>query len=159
MYSVQYPDQDFVQSVFDYRPTGRLYWKHRRSGRQTWKPVGYLSEKGYFIVVYMGHHFRVHRLIWIYHNGSIPDDLQIDHINGVRHDNRIENLRIVTNQENQFCRRRVKGCFWDATQDKYRAKITVNGKAIYLGYFDSEQEARRVYRAAKRRLHVVESRG
>jgi hypothetical protein len=76
----------------------------------------------------------------------------IDHINGVRDDNRICNLRSVTKQENAF-NNKSKGYSWNKESNKYRAKISLNKKTIHLGYFDSEEEARQAYIKAKERFH------
>lgn len=93
-----------------------------------------------------------HRLGFYLHYGIIPD--MIDHINGIRNDNSITNLRSVTNQENQF-NTKSKGYYWCKENKKYRAKIKFN-KQIHLGYFDTEEEARQAYLDAKLIYHIIE---
>ncbi|AWC25407.1 putative NHN endonuclease [Aminobacter sp. MSH1] len=83
-----------------------------------------------------------HRLIWAYINGPIPVGMQVDHINGVRDDNRLENLRLVTNTENQRNssmprnnKSGVLGVSWHKGTLKWRAQISLDGRRKYLGSF------------------------
>ena len=63
--------------------------------------IGFIDKSsGYVMVTIMNVSIRVHRLVWEIHNGPIPDGMEVDHINHIRHDNRIENLRVVTKQVN-----------------------------------------------------------
>jgi hypothetical protein len=79
-------------------------------------------------------------------------DVVIDHINGVKTDNRVDNLRIVTQQKN--CEnRRSKG--YHKIGKKWRAQIKVNKKKHHLGYFDTEQEAHAAYLDAKAIHHII----
>ena len=79
----------------------------------------------------------------------------IDHINGNRLDNRVENLRIVSHQQNMCNQTKAKGYSWHKNEKKWQAKITVNGKNIYLGYFKTETEARQAYLVAKLIHHRI----
>jgi hypothetical protein len=78
----------------------------------------------------------------------------LDHINQNRQDNRISNLRMVTNQQNSF-NTNAKGYYWHKKNKKWRSKIHVNGKRIYLGYFNTEIEARQSYLEAKKIHHII----
>ena len=78
----------------------------------------------------------------------------IDHINGVRDDNRIENLRSVTNQQNSF-NTKAKGYTWCKRDKKWQSQIYLTGKNIYLGSFNTEKEARQVYLDAKKIHHII----
>ena len=109
--------------------------------------AGGLDLEGYRIIRINGVQHRSHRLAWFYVTGSFPVD-DIDHINGVRDDNRIENLRVVTAQENQRNQKRrqdntsgVTGVSWCKRSNKWRSVIGNNGKNIYLGQFDILEEA------------------
>ena len=74
-------------------------------------------------------------------------------INGIKDDNRICNLRSVTNQQNCFNRTNAKGYTWNKRHSKWMSKIKVNSKTINLGYYNTEQEARNAYLAAKEIYH------
>ena len=103
----------------------------------------------------------LHRFIYEDFHGPIPDGLFIDHINMVRHDNRIENLRLVTgsqNQQNRLCQKNsttgAKGVSWHKGKCKFMAKIKLHGKASHLGYFDTIEEAKTAYAVAASKLHT-----
>jgi hypothetical protein len=95
-----------------------------------------------------GHHFA-----WYIIYSECIDYL--DHINGIRDDNRICNLRSVTLQENQWNRTKAKGYHWDKANKKFQSSIYINNKNIYLGYFDTEAEAREAYLNAKAKYHII----
>ena len=79
---------------------------------------------------------------------------QIDHINHIRYDNRVENLRIVTNQQNQF-NNIGKGYKWHKKANKWQARIRVNNKDIHLGMYDNEIDARNAYLEGKTKYHII----
>ena len=94
-----------------------------------------------------------------------PNNMQVDHINMNQLDNRRENLRIVTNAENQQNRRsyknsstKVRGVSWDKARNKYKAAIRKDGKTYGLGRFNTIEEAEKVVIAARKELftHSVE---
>ena len=89
---------------------------------------------------------------WLCFNELVEE---LDHINGVRDDNRIINLRSVTRQQNQWNRKNVKGYIWVEKGNKYESQIVLNGKKIYLGRFNSEDEAKKAYITAKEKYHVI----
>jgi AP2 domain./HNH endonuclease. len=122
--------------------------------------VGYKTKIGYLSCTLDRMTSHVHRVIYIMHNGDIPEGLVIDHINGKRDDNRIENLRIVTPQENQFNRLNAKGYHWNKHNQKYLSSINgVDGVRMYLGSFDDKEDARKAYADAKAKYHIIEKRG
>ena len=96
-----------------------------------------------------------HRIIaYAYLNLDIDDiSKHIDHINGNPLCNHLDNLRIVTHQENNHNRTRAKGYYWNKRNKKWRASIGLNGKTIDLGHYDTEEEARAAYLAAKLIYH------
>jgi hypothetical protein len=79
--------------------------------------------------------------------------LCLDHINGIRNDNRVDNLRIVSNQQNCFNRKNVKG--FSTRNNKFIAEIQLNGQTIPLGTFDNERDARNAYLVAKQKYHII----
>jgi hypothetical protein len=95
-----------------------------------------------------------HRLAWFLHYGNLPNNL-IDHIDGNRTNNKIDNLRDVTNQQNQWNRTTAKGYVWSKFANKFQARIRLNGRQIHLGHFHTEQEARNAYLKAKEIYHVI----
>ena len=109
--------------------------------------------------------FYAHRKIWEFYNGPIPDGLVIDHINGIRHDNRLSNLQLVTtsqnNQKSVFSKinhsSKYQGVRYCKSRKKFQARINFNGKTRSLGYFDNEELAYQAYVAAKIKYHGVES--
>lgn len=104
----------------------------------------------------------VHRLIWQHVHGPIPDGQEIDHINGVRDDNRICNLRLVNrgqnNQNQRYARTNnksgVKGVSWCATSGKWMARIKHEGVQYHLGRFTTIEDARIAYAGAAAIIHT-----
>lgn len=80
---------------------------------------------------------------------------QIDHINCIKNDNRISNLRPVNKQQNQWNRINQKGYSYFKRDNKWRARIVLNNKCVHLGYYNTEQEARNAYLAAKEIYHKI----
>ena len=95
-----------------------------------------------------------HHFAWYCVNGNC-DTNEIDHINGVRDDNRICNLRNVNHTQNQWNRTKARGYTWNKPLNKWQSKITLNDKSIHLGYFTTEEEARQVYLKAKEKYHTI----
>ena len=94
-----------------------------------------------------------HQFAWYMVNNEVVD--YIDHINGIRNDNRIENLRVVTKKQNSYNMTKSKGCYWREDRKKWRATICIDRKYIHLGYFDKEEEARQAYLDAKKIYHII----
>jgi len=134
--------------IFEYKD-GHLYWLGNRSGKKTkGKQVGCLNPYGYRVVNLMGKVRYLHRIIWEMHNEVIPEKMTIDHLNHDRSDNRIENLRLCAKREqykNQSRRYDNKsGCTGvrpSPTKGKWTANIKHHYKKIWLGTFDTLQEA------------------
>lgn len=80
---------------------GRLFWRKPGQGRRVDGNVGTVDREGYVRINFLREHYMEHRLIWLYHYGVMPTG-QLDHINQDPSDNRIENLREVTNRENNL---------------------------------------------------------
>lgn len=159
--------QERVRQLFDYRD-GKLYWKHRPiedfHSEREWKitntrevgtEAGTYANGGYRAVKTKEFRSRVHRLVWIYMHGEIPDG-EIDHINGDPADNRIENLRLVTGAENRRNMARPKnntsgavGVSYRADKKAWRAYITINDRQKFLGYYRTKEEAVEVRKRAE----------
>ena len=120
------------------------------------KKIGNLMKTGYYRFdarIEKDHQFYSHRFIYYYFNRIIPE--QVDHINCIRNDNRIENLRNVTHQQNAF-NTKAKGYYWNKREKKFQARIKINSKTIYLGLFDTKEEAHQAYLSAKNTYHIIE---
>jgi len=101
--------------------------------------------------------YKEHRLVYLLNNPDMDQSLDIDHINHITHDNRIENLRLVTSQENAF-NKKVWGVHFNKRQQMWRSAIRVRDKYIYLGRWDNVIDARAAYLRAKKKYHVIEER-
>lgn len=121
------------------------------------KTIGNLTNKGYIHPRIGCKHVLQHRIIASAFLGLDITDLkiQVDHINGIRNDNRLENLRLVTCQQNHFNRTKARGYSWNKQHRKWQAKIKINGKTQHLGYFDTEESAHNAYLEAKEQLHII----
>jgi len=151
------PSKERLDELFEYRD-GKLYNKTNRSyNSRMGMESGGKEPDGYRCIRMDGKKHRTHRLIYIMHNGDIPEKMFIDHKNGIKDDNRIENLRVVNNQENQF-NTKAKGYCWNKTMQKYESTISINGVKKRLGYFAKEEDARQVYLVAKEKYHIIEKR-
>ena len=103
--------------------------------------------------------YNLSRVVYKAHNNDwdITDNSMnnhIDHINRNSLDNRIENLRILTNQQNQW-NTNAKGYCWNKADKNWQAQITVNSKIKYLGKFTEEEEAHQAYLNAKELYHKL----
>lgn len=141
-----------VARLFTYdRETGILYWRIRDRNTIRHKYVaGSIkgNRDGYRRVGIKGKIYREHRIIMMLCFGHIPESAEIDHINHVRNDNRLCNLRFVTgpeNRKNQSVSSKsttgVTGVYFSKARKKYVAQITVNQETIYLGMFDTLEGA------------------
>lgn len=148
------PPIDELRQVFAYRSDGVLLWKRVNCYNiKPGHPAGCLNNRGYFQVYCKGHIFLNHRVIWAILKREDPLDYQIDHINGNKSDNKIKNLRKVTHGQNQRNKPSTKGFHFDAKDKKWGAAIYLNKKKVWLGYFDTQWQAREAYLRAKEKLH------
>jgi hypothetical protein len=102
--------------------------------------------------------FYVHRLIWAFHHGSL-NGMDVDHIDGNRDNNKIENLRLATRQQNNQNLRKAKknnalGVLGVSIKaGRFCAQISLNRTVKHLGLFDTVEEAHQAYLEAKRKIH------
>lgn len=154
-------DQKRLKELLDYCPdSGFFTWVIKKRGVRLGKVAGYVGRYGYWKITLDKKRYAAHRLVWMYVHGQWPDDC-IDHINRVRTDNRIANLRLAThaqNRQNLSLTNRnksgVRGVSYDAINKKWRASISVNGKAKNLGRFVSIEEASAAYKVAAAKYHT-----
>lgn len=142
----------FTERGYTYNPeTGDIYNRYGKISNTThsngYVQIGTAINKK--IVKLYGHHFA-----WycVYGNCDIE---QIDHINGIRDDNRICNLRNVTCQQNNWNQKKAKGYSYHKKANKWLAYIGLNYKLIHLGSFNTEADARNAYLAAKEKYHII----
>jgi len=120
---------------------------------------GICSKWGYRKISVAGHSYRANRLAWLYVTGRWPEG-QIDHWNGIRSDDRFDNLRDVSQAVNLQNRRTaspqsISGILGVSPSKKgrWRAQISINNRNRFLGDFDNPQAAHEAYLTAKRKLH------
>lgn len=138
------------KELLDYSD-GILRWKISLGSVSAGTLAGYRGAGGYIIVKINGKNAYAHRIVYEMHNGDIPNGLEIDHINGIRHDNRIENLRAVSKSVNQLNKAKqgnntsgVTGVCWHTRTGKWQAIFM----SKYLGLFETIEEAKSAYKAA-----------
>lgn len=152
--------QERLKEVLEYNPeNGRLHWKVKRSNIPIGTPAGARDRGKYMRLRVDGRFYMAHRLVWLMFHGEWPK-YQIDHINGDKVDNRIENLRDVPggmNMENLRAPLRRNKCGFLGvykSKNRYRADLTVKGKTKHIGSFKTPEEAHAAYIEAKRKLHA-----
>jgi HNH endonuclease/AP2 domain len=141
--------------------TGIFTWLIARSGTAKADTVaGTQDSHGHVQIKIDGKLYLAHRLAWLYVHGSIPS-FHMDHINRVRNDNRLQNLRLVTrkeNNENTVMRKDnksgYKGVSWNKTKRKWIAQISHNKKNTQIGSYDDPKEAHMAYVSKARELHT-----
>lgn len=150
---------DNIKEYLDYNSsTGSFLWKKRYgSSRVKIGSVAGAIVKGYVMITFCGNRYYAHRLAWFLHYGSWPKN-DIDHINGIKNDNRIENLRDVSTSDNcinRKCHRdgKLPGCTFDISRGKWYSKIRINGKRIHIGYFSTAEEASSAYLSFKEKMN------
>jgi hypothetical protein len=133
---------------------GEFFWKKRLGPRCVLsKKIGSQTSAGYVKVMICRKHYLLHRLVWLFETGEWPA-VELDHINGVRNDNRFVNLRLADRSINTQNRHAYGGVSYDTQKNSWRARITTNGKCTYLGRYKTEDEARRAYLVAKQKIHI-----
>lgn len=156
------PSPELLRQLLRYEPeTGKLFWRERdtegstESWRTDWWNRRYagkealtaISNCGYLKGTVMGAYCKAHRAAWAITNGQWPSD-QIDHIDGDKTNNRIANLRVVSNSINQKNRGMQSnnlsgftGVSWHKVCSKWCATIGVDGRQVHLGTFESLDDA------------------
>ena len=141
--------QQQLKKFIDYNSqTGLFTWKVNRGGATKKNNIaGCVASDKYIVLTLFEKQYKAHRLAWLYVYGVFPSG-NIDHINGNKQDNRIDNLRDVShakNSQNLSLDKRNKsgktGVCWHIVSKKWIVNISVNKKAIHLGYFISLEDA------------------
>lgn len=156
--------QQTLKDNFYYHEDGKFFRKIVKSNFiKVGDLAGNMGNKGYWICSIEGKQYLLHRLIFLYHYGYLPE--QVDHIDGNKANNKILNLRACTNAENarnQGKRARnktgFKGVFVNR-HGKFVAQICLNYKRIHLGTFDTAEKAHSKYCEKAKELHGEFARG
>lgn len=150
--------QKRLKELFIYRDGG-LYWREGSARRQTERPVGYIDRRSGYLSMKVDNTTQyVHRMIFLYHHGHLPDI--IDHKDGVPLHNNIENLRECTVSQNALNRKvqinsttRKTGISFNRGRNKYEAYVHIDGKKKHLGICNTIQEAEKLRREAAKKYY------
>lgn len=145
---------EYIRKNYHYSPTTGLLWRHTKSNSRVVGTPHKIS--GALRVCILGKVFHIHRVIWFLQYGLWPNE-EIDHINGLRGDNRLSNLRLATRQENSYNKpiyknnkSGIKGIYYH--RGRWSAQIGFQKKKIWIGDFDSIEEAKSAYDAKAKEL-------
>ena len=150
--------KEFLSKLLENKD-GFLYRKKDKRRAINGDTVGCLHHSGYIVTKINKKQYGVHRVIFFIVNGFLPEE--VDHIDGDRSNNKIENLRECTRQQN--CRNRkiskrntsgVKGVVWNSSVKKWQAQLTFNGKLNYLGIFNKIKDAKEAVDISRKRNHL-----
>ena len=155
MAKVKVPPKHILKRLEEnfFHVNGDLYIKEKRWGHT--RKAGGLDKNGYHRVLIEGKTLFTHRVVLYLESGIWPTE-EVDHINGVRNDNRPLNLRLVTKSQNnkgfkaksEGTTSKYRGVGLKSKEKLWRAYITLDGVHKHLGYFISEEEAARAYNEA-----------
>ena len=156
--------QEQLKELFDYQDGNLIYKTNRGRLAKVGQRAGASDEKlGYIRVRLNSKNYLLHRLVFMYHHGFVSD--VIDHINGNTLDNRIENLRVATKQQNCLNRETNKnnssGCknvSWHKRKQLWCVSISVNGKKKSFGSYDNLELADLVAQEARDKYYKEFSR-
>ena len=162
--TTELPPQEELKDFFEYQ-NGHLIWKKLSNPKAKAKTnVGNIAgcidkHSGYRRIRYKGKCYKASRLIWAWHNGDIPKEYEIDHIDNNRSNDKIENLRLSTPSQNNQNKTHtknnklgVKGVSRNR-QGNFSAFITINGKNKNLGSYKTIEEAKNVYDKISEQIH------
>jgi hypothetical protein len=137
-------DNQRLKELLTYDPeTGVFTWIKRSNNI-----AGAVDAYGYIVIRLDKILYKAHRLAWLYMYGNFPS-CNLDHINQIKNDNRICNLRMVTQSQNMQNLSGIKGISWDKSRAKWCARIKVMYKTIYLGRFTNKDDAVAARKAAE----------
>jgi HNH endonuclease/AP2 domain len=155
-----YPSQQDLLRLFDYNAaTGELRWKVRAGSRApAGSGAGAINSGGYRTIKIEGVTYYAHGLAWIIKYGVRAQSLDHIDLNGCN--NKLDNLRLCTNSQNQHNKpvpstnkSGYAGVSYERKKQKWRAYIRISSKGRHLGYFDSAELAAARYRAEAVKLH------
>lgn len=153
--------QELLKHHLHYNPETGIFTRRVASSNSVHvgDVAGFKTDTGYLRISLLNREFRAHRLAWMYMYGDFPAN-DIDHVNGVRTDNRIANLREATRGENMFntvaspknkCG--FKNVYWHKQRSKWCASCKVRGKKYSLGLHDTAEAAYAAYVEFAKQMH------
>lgn len=153
--------QERLKELLSYNPDNGLFVRIKSvKSKNIGDIAGGRNNHNYIIIGIDGRQYKGHRLAWLYVYGVFPEN-EIDHINGIKDDNRIENLRDVTGSDNKCNLRiaqnnnstRLLGVTKANKYGSYQARIQTKGKRITIGMFPTKELAHNAYLEEKRKYH------
>jgi hypothetical protein len=160
----KFPSPEELHSLLRYEG-GNLFWRERGNGKFDKqfanKEAGCKKRPdGYSVIAYGKSHLMIHRAVWTMFNRQLAKGEDIDHINGDRGDNRIENLRICSRAENlRNSQRRkdnssgFKNVNWNAATESWRVKFFIDGKTKCFGLYKDLDEAVEISKLIRHSFH------
>jgi hypothetical protein len=155
--------QERLHELLSYNPDTGIFTNltQRKGSSKKGTVAGSKHSSGYIHITIDSKKYRAHRLAWLYVHGNFPEKY-LDHINEIKDDNRLVNLRLATKQENGHNMSSPHidntsgfiGVSWYKKAKKWVARIAINGRQKHLGVFDTAEQASEAYLAAKRELHT-----
>lgn len=137
--------QERLKEIIEYFPeSGIFVWRSDRGRARGGRVAGTLSREGYIVIWADGKAYKAHRLAFLYMTGECPKQ-ETDHINGIRTDNRWQNLREATKHQNAINKKTGRGYYQMPGSEKFMARVKVHGKIIYLGTHVTEALAHEAY--------------
>lgn len=133
--------QELLKRRFDYHD-GDLYYKEHSNNDLIGRKAGHSAPNGYRHISIKGQDYDQHRMIFMFHNGIIPHGFHVDHVDRIKANNRIDNLRLVTPSENCYNTQRsicAKG--YHERNGKFEVALKNRGKKIHIGTFEKREDA------------------
>ena len=149
--------QEQAKNLFNYKD-GELYWKNNVGAVKAGSKAGSINMHKYISVVCNKERYQAHRIIYLMHYGYTPEF--VDHIDGNRSNNFIENLRPATKSQNS-CNQKIntkntsgyKNVYWHKSYKKWRVSLVVKNKKIHVGTFLDLELAGLVASMAREKYH------
>jgi hypothetical protein len=149
--------KEYLHQIFEYKDGG-LFWKITKKKIKAGSKVGALGSNGYLSTNIEKKRYLLHRLIFLFHNGYLPK--LIDHIDGNRFNNNINNLREANFSEN-ICNAKLykssksglKNVYWLKNANKWAVRLNINKKRVFLGLFEDVELADLVAHEARDKYH------
>lgn len=160
------PSQARIKELLRYDPnTGLFTWAQSRGPNIAGTQAGWVHKTGYIYIGIDGKAYKAHRVAWVFVHGDAPQGL-LDHVDRNPQNNRIANLREVSEHQSNQNKRLyknnragVKGIGWQANARKWRVRIQANGHVHHLGTYETFDAAVKAREAGEQRLHTLQKGG